>query len=196
MRNYINEFQLDGKAVVVLGGCGLIGSEVVNALSQTKAKIVFLDIDKEKGDKIIEKLASKNVSFKYFDATNIQDADSFLDKLQKDIGCIDVFVNASYPRVGEWGVNIEETTLDCLKSNVDAHLNSYCWISRKICFLMKEKGGSLINFGSIYGMQGNDFTVYEGTQMSSPMEYAVIKAGIINLTRYLASLVVQLPYSL
>ena len=52
---------------------------------------------------------------------------------------------------------------------------------------MKDRGGSLINFASIYGIKGNDFNVYEGTDMSSPMEYSVIKAGIINLTRYLAS---------
>ena len=51
---------------------------------------------------------------------------------------------------------------------------------------MKE-GSSFVNFGSIYGVCGNDFTVYEGTQMTSAAAYPAIKAGIINFTRYLAS---------
>src|SRR3990167_1820579 len=68
------------------------------------------------------------------------------------------------------------------------HLNAYSWISRKVCLIMKkQKSGSLINFGSIYGVVGNDFTVYEGTPMGSAMAYSAIKGGITNLGRYLAS---------
>ena len=53
---------------------------------------------------------------------------------------------------------------------------------------MKDQGfGSLINFGSIYGIVGNDFTIYEDYGGTSPAEYCAIKGGIINFTRYLAS---------
>ena len=51
----------------------------------------------------------------------------------------------------------------------------------------KKIRGSIINLGSIYGIQANDFTIYEGTNMGASMEYAAIKGGIINGTRYLAS---------
>ena len=54
--------------------------------------------------------------------------------------------------------------------------------------MRKEKvKGSIVNFGSIYGIQANDFSIYRGTPMKSPMTYAAIKAGIINGSRYLAS---------
>ena len=51
----------------------------------------------------------------------------------------------------------------------------------------KEIKGSIINLGSIYGIQGNDFTIYEKTDITSPAAYSAIKGGIINFTRYLAS---------
>jgi len=53
---------------------------------------------------------------------------------------------------------------------------------------MKQRGGGvLINLASIYGMLGPNFSVYEGTEMTSPAAYAAIKGAIINLTRYFAT---------
>lgn len=53
--------------------------------------------------------------------------------------------------------------------------------------MKNQKMGSIVNFGSIYGVVGNDFTIYEGYGGTSPAAYAAIKAGIINFSRYLAS---------
>jgi NAD(P)-dependent dehydrogenase (short-subunit alcohol dehydrogenase family) len=53
---------------------------------------------------------------------------------------------------------------------------------------MREQGhGSVVSFGSTYGVQAPDFSVYDGTEMTSPVEYAAIKGGVRNLTRYMAS---------
>jgi NAD(P)-dependent dehydrogenase (short-subunit alcohol dehydrogenase family) len=54
--------------------------------------------------------------------------------------------------------------------------------------MKEQKSGSVVNIGSTYGVVGNDFTIYENTNMNPPSEYPAIKGGIINLTRYLASL--------
>lgn len=50
-----------------------------------------------------------------------------------------------------------------------------------------KKVGSIVNIASIYGVVGNDFTLYQEYGGTSPAAYAAIKGGIINLTRYLAS---------
>ncbi len=50
-----------------------------------------------------------------------------------------------------------------------------------------QKSGSIVNIGSIYGVVGNDFTIYEGYGGTSPAAYSAIKGGLINFTRYLAS---------
>ena len=53
--------------------------------------------------------------------------------------------------------------------------------------MKKQKSGSVVNIASIYGMVGNDFTIYKGTNINAPVAYSAIKGGVINLSRYLAS---------
>jgi NAD(P)-dependent dehydrogenase (short-subunit alcohol dehydrogenase family) len=107
----------------------------------------------------------------------------------KKHGVMDIWVNASYPRTKDWSRGVSEMRVETLRKNVDMHLNSYLWTSRVAGLRMKRarKRGAIIHFGSIYGIQANDFSVYDGTAMTSPMAYAAIKAGILNGTRYLAS---------
>ena len=50
-----------------------------------------------------------------------------------------------------------------------------------------KAGGSIIQFGSTYGVLGQDLTIYEGTDMVENMTYSAIKGGITNLTRLMAS---------
>ena len=52
---------------------------------------------------------------------------------------------------------------------------------------MKQNYGNIINMASIYGFSAPKFEIYEGTDMTMPVEYAAIKGAIINLTKYLAS---------
>ncbi len=53
--------------------------------------------------------------------------------------------------------------------------------------MMKQLSGNIINIASIYGFAAPNFEIYEGTDMTVPVEYAAIKGAVINLTRYLAS---------
>ena len=53
---------------------------------------------------------------------------------------------------------------------------------------MADQGrGSIINISSIYGVIGNDPSLYLGTDMKQPATYTFVKAGMINFTRYLAN---------
>lgn len=184
--NYLKKFELSGKTAFVTGGVGLIGTEVTKALADAGAKVVILDINKEKAKKLLKSL--ENAEFEEFDTTDLAKIDQAIDRLRLKYGKIDIWVNTAYPRTPDWGGEPEKISLQSWRKNVDMHLNSYCWISRKVCLIMREqKGGSLINFGSIYGVVGNNFNIYEDTPMSPPPEYPAIKGGVINFDRYLAS---------
>lgn len=50
-----------------------------------------------------------------------------------------------------------------------------------------QNHGAIVNIASIYGVVGNDFTLYEEYGGTSPAAYSAIKGGLINFTRYLAS---------
>ena len=53
--------------------------------------------------------------------------------------------------------------------------------------MIKQNYGNIISMASIYGFSAPKFEIYEGTDMTMPVEYAAIKGAIINLTKYLAS---------
>lgn len=190
MNNHLQKFSLKGKVAFVTGGAGLLGTAVTQALADARGKTVILDIDKERMRKLYQQLKSqgKDVETEVFDVTDLDHINQSIDNLHQKFGKIDVWVNTAYPKTSDWGNKVEELSLKSWQKNINIHLNSYSWISRKVCLIMrKQKGGSLINFGSIYGVVGNDFTIYEGTEITSPMAYSAIKGGIINLGRYLAS---------
>ena len=50
-----------------------------------------------------------------------------------------------------------------------------------------KKKGTIVQLSSIYGIVGQDLSIYLGTDMKESMSYSVIKGGINNLTRQMSS---------
>lgn len=188
MTEYLKKLDLRDKTAFVTGGLGLIGLEVSRALCEAGARTVVLDVVPAVA--ALKKLKPLSplgdIRYEKFDITALPLLDKKLKALVKKHGGLHIFVNNAYPRTRDWGAHLPDVKLASWRRNIEMHLNSYSWLSRAACLLM-GKGGSLINFGSIYGVQGPDFTVYAGTTLSNPPAYAAIKGGIINFSRYLAS---------
>lgn len=188
MNKYLHKIRLDGKVAVVTGGLGLVGKEISTAFVEAGAKTVVIDVDDRKAKEFLGRFSSKHeVYYEHIDVTDLPQIEKELELISEKYGYLNIFVNGAYPKTPDWGSKVENLKLESWRKNLDMHLNSYAWISRKVCLMMKEEGGSLINLGSIYGVLGADFTVYEGTNMTNPMAYSAIKGGIINLSRHLAS---------
>ena len=191
MKNYTDVFLLKGKNVFMVGGLGLLGLAAAKAMAACGAKVIILDINAGKAKAALS-WAKKNkyrLFYEYFDVCDLNTCESSLQHLVKKYGPMHVLVNSSFPHGKNWSQPIEKTTVPALRENMDKHLNSYLWIARSAALLMRKTKvkGSIINFGSTYGVVANDFTIYEGTPMSGELMYSAIKGGIVNLTRYLAS---------
>jgi len=189
MNKYLKKLDLSGKTAFVTGGLGLIGFEVSRALCETGARTVVCDIVPVPA--ALKKLKPLSllgdIRYEKLDITALPSLEGKLKTLAKKHGGIHIFVNNAYPRTKDWGAHLPDVKLASWRKNMEMHLNSYAWLSKAACQMMQAKGGSLINFGSIYGVLGPDFTVYEGTSLSNPPAYAAIKGGIISFSRYLAS---------
>jgi NAD(P)-dependent dehydrogenase (short-subunit alcohol dehydrogenase family) len=181
---YRDIFSLKNKTAFILGGHGLLGIEITKAISAYDAKTVVLDVNDHDNE------AFDNVSYKYFDCSSLEKIEEKLLKIINEEGCPDIFVNCSYPRTSDWSKNtFQDISLKSYQKNIDIHLNSYVWTARLLANKMVDvqKEGSIIQLGSIYGILGQDLTVYEGTDMKENMTYSIIKGGITNLTRQMAS---------
>jgi NAD(P)-dependent dehydrogenase (short-subunit alcohol dehydrogenase family) len=169
---------LKGRIILLTGANGLIGQEALKHLTKSGALVISTDIK-------IDEQISHSVQC---DVTNEDDVDSLIDNLISKYGRIDGLVNLAYPRTADWGLKFEEIPLASWRQNVDMQMNSTFYLCQKVLAIMKEqKAGSIVNVASIYGVVGNDFTIYEGFGGTSPAAYSMIKGGIINFTRYLAS---------
>ena len=192
MIDYTNKFKVTNKVACIVGGLGLIGKEVVKALSSAGAQTIILDIEKEKGidfENYIKDQGYK-ASYEKFDCADLESMDMNFSALLDKYGPFDIFVNCSYPRTEDWAQNsFSNISLKSYRKNVDIHMNSYAWLAKLAADNMElhEKGGSIIQLGSTYGVVGQDLTIYEGTDMKENMTYAAIKGGITNLSRLMAS---------
>lgn len=192
MRGYLEKFSLEGKTVYIAGGAGLLGTETSRALASAGAKAVILDVNRVKGEETARQIKEEgyDACYEYFDSRDLESVELQIDQFTTRHGSLDVWINVSYPKTKDWPRPLEGMTPDYLRENVDMHLNSYIWTSRAAAFKMKKLKvkGTIINFGSIYGVQANDLSVYEQTSAAKgEVIYSAVKAGIINLTRYIAS---------
>ena len=188
----MKKFRLDGDTAYVVGGMGLIGKEVSQAIALAGAKTIVLDVIDGDAQAFVTTLQDKgcSITYKHFNASKLKKLDQSFIALLEEFGPPNVFVNCSYPRTANWGKSsFKDITLESFQKNVDIHMNSYAWLARLAAEAMVNNKilGSIVQFGSIYGIVGQDLTVYEGTDMCENMIYATIKGGITNLTRLMAS---------
>lgn len=170
----------DKKIILVSGGSGLLGKAMIKDLKDKGAFPINLDLNVE-----------DNLQAGTFrcDITSDESIIEMVKSVIKEFGRIDGLVNNAYPRTNDWGEPFESIKPDSWRKNVDMQLNSYFVICQEVLKHMKKvKKGSIVNIASIYGVVGNDFTVYENTDINPPAAYSAIKGGIINMTKYLASL--------
>lgn len=174
---------LKDKVIIVSGAGGLIGRQIAAELLSHEAKVIAADMDPAR---VADLPGAVTVEL---DLTDNNSIDAMVKYVVENFGRIDGLINAAYPRTKDWGrYRFEDTPFRHWKENVELQLDSVFYLDQQILKVMKDQGfGSVVNFGSIYGIVGNDFTIYEDYGGTSPAEYCAIKGGIINFTRYLAS---------
>lgn len=169
--------KLENKIIVVTGGSGLIGRSILKNVEQEGGVAINFD------------LSTKGISNSYkTDITNEESVINSIKLVVEKYGKIDGLVNNAYPRTTDMATKIEDMPMDSWRLNVDMNLNSCFFLCQQVSKQMKKQGrGAIVNMTSIYGVVGNDLTLYEGTSISSSACYSAYKGGIVNLTRYMSS---------
>lgn len=171
--------KLKDKVIIITGGAGLIGKHIVQKCIDEGAIVVDVDLNHS---------TNLNLGKYQCDLTDSESVSELVKNVQNHFGRIDGLVNNAYPRTKDWGSKFEDIDFESWKKNIDMQLNAVFFLCQKVLKIMKVQNyGSIVNIGSIYGVVGNDFTIYEKYGGTSPAAYSAIKGGIINFTRYLAS---------
>jgi NAD(P)-dependent dehydrogenase (short-subunit alcohol dehydrogenase family) len=186
-------FRLDGKIALVSGGAGICGVPIVTGLAEAGARVVIASRDVAKCNEIAEAIRHAGLCAEAAELDLASEASIRMlrEELLKQHGRLDVLVNNAVARAGG---DLRDMSADQWERTMKVNSTGLFLACQIFSEPMQEaRSGSIINIASIYGMVGPDFTIYEGTPLTNPVNYAFAKGGMINLTRYLASFLA--PYN-
>lgn len=186
---------LSGRKALVTGGAGHIALAVEEALLELGATIAVLDLEADACQKRVEsllRLREKSAVPIECDLTDElmtrQAVRTAIDKL----GGIDILIHCAMyvgdSRIPGWVVPFREQSVEAWDAALRVNLTSAFIMVQEAKENLATSGcGSVIFFGSTYGLVGPDHRLYEGTSMGNPAGYASSKGGLLQLTRYLAT---------
>lgn len=177
---------LKDKVCVVTGGAGLLGSKISTAVSSSGGTVVIADIDEAAASRITSDIGGQACYYP-LDITSQESIISLLNYLESKFGRVDCLVNNAYPRNKNYGRKFEDVEYSDFCENVNLNLGGYFLMCQQFCkYFSKNNGGIILNIGSIYGVIAPKFEIYKGTELTMPVEYSVVKSGLIHMTKYIA----------
>jgi NAD(P)-dependent dehydrogenase (short-subunit alcohol dehydrogenase family) len=186
---------MKGRVSLITGGSGYIGQALARALAELGSDLVLLDRDDHDLAAVAKKLVELHgtrVEILKCDLECENELSSAPEWVEKTMGRLDVLINnAAFVGTSElqgWTSSFEEQSLSTWRRALEVNLTAAFALTQGCRALLKSSGhGSVVNIGSIYGVYGPDLSLYEGTSLNNPAAYAASKGGLLQLTRWLAT---------
>ena len=202
----LKNFDLNGKTALITGSAGLLGVEHAAALIESGAQVVLTDVCEEAlglaHSTLEENFSEAKIITKVMDVSKQNKVLEVLTDLKMQGIRIDILLNnaAIDPKVsGNKGIletsRLENFPLDQWNLQVAVGLTGAFICSQVFGREMAKDhlGGVILNIASDLSVVSPDQRLYrkkgvsEDMQPVKPVTYSVIKAGLIGLTRYLAT---------
>ena len=191
MKTIAELVRLTGRRALLTGGAGHIGQAVAEALIELGARVAIIDLDKTACEERAESLGANALPFAC-DLANEQATRETAGTVIRTFGGLDILIHcAAYvgtTQVPGLGVPFDQQTVAAWDSAIRVNLTAAFVLAQEAREALSTSGrGSIILFSSIYGIVGPDMGLYAGTAMANPAGYGASKGGVLQLTRYLAT---------
>lgn len=180
-------FSLKERVALVTGGAGRYGRAICRALAEAGATVIIASRNERRCEEYAESLRDENLDAYGFglDVTKDDSIQSIASRIELQWGKLDVlFNNAVSVQAEPLSEHSVEKWAQAVENNARVVYRA-CVIFGEM--MAKRGSGSIVNVASIYGVVSPDFRIYDGhAEMTNPPSYGFVKAGMIQLTRYLA----------
>jgi NAD(P)-dependent dehydrogenase (short-subunit alcohol dehydrogenase family) len=183
--------EIKGKRVLLLGACGVLGRAHARILVEHETRLIVAD---RPGSTVLEDAKSLGI---YGVEIDIADEAAVVDGIANVANQYDGLDGAIFnaaitseglAEIGDPFHPFEEYPLALWQKAIDINLTGAFLFAREAGKVLKGSGGgSLISVASTYGVVGPDHRIYDGQPFRSFPAYSASKAGIIGLTRWLAT---------
>jgi NAD(P)-dependent dehydrogenase (short-subunit alcohol dehydrogenase family) len=198
--SYRKLFDLSGKVSLVTGAIGILGRHFCAGLAESGAEIALVDIDGEKAKEAAGDL-SRSYKVKALgygcDVSDSVEVKNTVASIVNDFGKIDILHNNAAGKSSDleaFFAPFEEYSLAQWRQIMSVNLDGMFLVAQAVGKQMSKQGsgGSIIQTASIYGVMAPDQRIYAGSlylgrQINTPGVYSASKAGVIGLTKYLAT---------
>ena len=199
-----SRFSMIGRTALITGSAGMLGRQHAAALLEVGASVILTDIDVDglevARDYLEESFVSTWIRTMAMDVTQIESVREVAEELDSEGVRVDVLINnaALDPKVGEDGLTdgsrLETFPVQRWNAELAVGLTGAFLCSQVFGTRMAAKGGGVIlNMASDLSVLAPDQRIYRQVgldhrdQPVKPVTYSVIKAGLVGLTRYLAT---------
>lgn len=200
MSTVFDKFRLDGRCALVVGGAGLLGRGFCRALAEAGAAVVVADHLEDRAHEVAGTLAADGLTACAVgvDITDAASVEQMVDAAESRFGCPAALVNAAAmdPKFdasanASLATSFEAFPLEQWRQALDVNLTGMFLTCQAVARRMAVSGqGAIVNICSTYGLVGPDQRIYEAPGQPTrfkPVYYSVTKAGVLGLTRYLAT---------
>jgi gluconate 5-dehydrogenase len=180
MRSLTDLFDLSGRVAIVTGGSRGLGEEMAEGLAEAGASLMICARREQWLAPTLESFRGRGFKAEGLacDVADPNQVQAVVDKTMATYGKIDILINNAGIA---WAAEPETMPLDKWQKVIDTNLTGTFLFSQAVGREMLERrSGCIINIASIAGMVGSVST-------SHWAGYAASKAGIVGLTRELAS---------
>jgi NAD(P)-dependent dehydrogenase (short-subunit alcohol dehydrogenase family) len=180
-------FRLDGRVALVTGGAGIYGVHITRALAEVGAHVVVASRNLEHCRKVAGEMSDEGlkVSAAQLDLGSSESISKVCENIAAEFGKLDILFNNAVARAGGDPSSVtEEQWVTAMQINSTGFFMATKIFGEQ---MIRQQSGVMVNISSIYGVVAPNFNIYEGTDMTSPANYAFAKGGMINYTRYAAS---------